>query len=56
MDTIVTRAADLPASQRQPGARKTLRQWLSAVAHRAAERLTSPPRDLPVEYYRFPPF
>jgi hypothetical protein len=59
MDTILTRAADLPATQspqRQEDAGKTLLRWLSAVAHRVAERLTSPPRDVPVEYYRFPPF
>jgi hypothetical protein len=59
MDAILTRTTDLPtakAPDRQARGVKRLLKALSSMAHRAADRLTSPPRDVPQEFYRFPPF
>jgi hypothetical protein len=59
MDAILTRTTDLPtakASDRRVRGAKRLLRMLSAIAYRAAERLTSPQRDVSPEFYRFPPF
>lgn len=55
MDATLTPAAGLPAIPlRASGARRLLRV-LSALAYAAAERLTLPQRDVPPDFYRFPP-
>ena len=59
MDTTLSRTAEIPATalpKQRPSAWKTLWRRLSAVAYRLALRLPSLQRDLPVDYYRFPPF
>lgn len=55
MDAITTHAAEL-APHRKPSATARLFRRLSALAYAAADRLTSPQRDVPPEFYRFPPF
>ena len=60
MHAILTRAVDLPATQAlqhaisQAGRR--IAWLLSTLASAALERLTLPQRDVPPEFYRFPPF
>ena len=53
-------ALTTPATARAPGAHPSalafLLRRLSALAYAAADRLTSPQRDVPPEFYRFPPF
>ena len=59
MNAILTRTTDMPAAKsptQRVSAWRALRQRLSAVAYRLALRLPSLQRDLPVDYYRFPPF
>ena len=59
MDAILTRTDDAQVTQtpvrQTPVARRLLR-LVSAVALAAADRVTSPYRDVPPEYYRFPWF
>ena len=59
MDTILTRSADAPATRGPGQLRHAAKRWLnvlSAVAYAAVERLALPYRDLPPEFFRFPPF
>ena len=60
MDAILTRTADLPATPlpqaRAPGIGRRLGKVLSTLAYAALERITSPQRDMPPEFYRFPLF
>jgi hypothetical protein len=56
MNAITTQAAALPRRPRPVGRMGRLLGRLSALALAAAERLTSPYRDVPPDYYRFPPF
>jgi hypothetical protein len=59
MDAILTRTGNLPAAKapdRQGRVATRLLRMLSAVAYRAAERLTSPQRDVSPDFFRFPPF
>ena len=58
MEAVLIRAgvADAPlARQRLSGAgRPVSRSFLATLAHRLAERVTLPHRDLPPEWFRFP--
>ncbi len=62
MDAILTRTVDLPASalpsrpaeNTAKGIAGMLRRLLSGMAYAAAERLTSPQRDVPPEWFRYP--
>ena len=59
MDAISARTTDLPVvktPERRARGAKRLLKTLSSMAHRAAERLTSPQRNVPPEFYRFPLF
>lgn len=56
MNAIMSRAAGLPPRDKPSGRGARLLRRLSALATAAAERLTSPYRDVPPEFYRFPPF
>ncbi len=49
--TAITAARQLPKIR---DAVRTLGRALSGMALRAAERLVSPQREVPSEYYRFP--
>jgi hypothetical protein len=51
--SLITHYGAPPRSGSRTG--RLLRR-LSALASAAAERLTSPYRDVPPEFYRFPPF
>lgn len=54
--TITTHTAELrPGSQPTSQVARLLHR-LSTLAIAAAERLTSPYRDVPPEFFRFPPF
>ena len=59
MDATLTRGADLPApaTPHSPAAAavRKLGRLLSTLAYAAAERVTSSYRDVPPEFYRFPP-
>jgi hypothetical protein len=60
MHTTLSRSADLPAAPVTPhspavAAARKLGRLLSTLAYAAAERVTSPYRDMPPEFYRFPP-
>ena len=37
-------------------ARRNVRQALSAILHATLDRMTVPYRDIPADFYRFPPF
>ena len=50
----ITTGATAPRSK--PGGLVRLLRRLSALAYAAADRLTSPQRDVPPQFYRFPPF
>jgi hypothetical protein len=55
MERVLARTAAIPAASPQP--RKIagrIRRLMLAVAWAAAERVTSPPRDVPPEFFRFP--
>jgi len=52
MDAILTRAADVPA---MPAPRRSFGRLLTTLALAALERLTLPQRDVPPDFYRFPP-
>ena len=52
MNTILARAADLPA---MPAPGRSLRRLLTTLALAALERITLPQRDVPPDFYRFPP-
>ena len=60
MDATLTHAGETPAIRgpieeaREVG--RAFRRFLLAVAYAAANRLTSPQRDLPTDYYHFPPY
>jgi hypothetical protein len=56
MNTITTHAAELAPRDKSSRPLARLLNRISALAYAAAERLTSPQRDVPPEYYRFPPF
>jgi len=45
-----------PAAAPPTGRTRRLLHRLSALAYAAADRLTSPYRDMPPDSYRFPPF
>lgn len=55
MNATTTRTAALPSRRQPAGGLARLLHRLSALAYAAAERLTSPQRDVPPEFYRFPP-
>jgi len=58
MDAILARTSDAPITQTpaQPAYNvKRALHLLLKMAHAAADRLTSPPRDVPPDFYRFPP-
>ncbi len=52
MDAILTRAAGVPAA---PAPGRSLRRLLTTLALAALERITLPQRDVPPDFYRFPP-
>lgn len=58
MDTVLTRTGDpsapLSRATFSGAERPSPRESLAAVAQRVAERVTSPHRDLPPEWFRFP--
>ncbi len=59
MDTILTRGGAAPFTKPRrvtPAPATRLLRLLSAVALAVADRLTLPQRDLPPEFFRFPPF
>lgn len=37
-------------------ARRNVRRALSAILHTTLDRMTVPYRDIPADFYRFPPF
>lgn len=58
MDRVIARTAGVPtrrpASPQPRDFAGRIRRLLMAVAWAAAERVTSPPRDVPPEFFRFP--
>jgi len=52
MHAILTRVAGVPA---MPAPGRRLRRLLTTLALAALERLTLPQRDVPPDFYRFPP-
>ena len=53
MNTIPRRTGDRPAT---PVTRHRARRLLSKVLHVTLDRMTLPYRDMPAEFYYFPPF
>ena len=53
MHAIATRWANLPPRDKRSW---SLPRLLTMLASAAIERLTLPQRDVPPEFYRFPPF
>jgi len=53
MNTILKRAGDRPATPVNP---HRARRLLSRVLHVTLDRMTLPYRDMPDEFYYFPPF
>ena len=54
MNKILTRAGARPAPQ--SAAPRRARRLLSTVLHVTLDRIALPYRDIPAEFYRFPPF
>jgi hypothetical protein len=53
MNPIPRRAGDRPAMTAAP---QRVRRLLSTVLHVTLDRMTVPYRDMPAEFYYFPPF
>lgn len=56
MDAFTTGTTPAAAALAADRGWHRLRRLLSALAYRAADRITLPQRDVPPEFYRFPPF
>jgi hypothetical protein len=54
METTLNRSADIPLPQQAHGLMSKIGRLLIAVATSVGERVTSPPKDVPPEFFRFP--